>query len=405
MNPSDLVSITVPADGYDPATLLDDAGDEPRGFFADDGAVTAWRGAALLRTATDLPSLPREALPPDTRAYVVARFSADPRDDRDPAWEGTPAALWVLPRCAVTARDGRVTAQWVLPRGAAVPALPRSASRAGDATARALPADPSPWTALVTDALGAMRGDAMQKLVAARRVSLWRAGGWTPSSVLAAMRAHAAPGTVRFAVGYGDALFVGATPETLVAREGRALRTEALAGSLPRDPARDDLDRAALLASDKDRREHALVAEMIRGAIAPWCASIEAPEAPSVRSLRAIHHLWTPFSATLRDHAPDALAMAAALHPTPAVAGLPVGAASAWLRAHEPDPRGWYAGPVGWCDARGDGRFVVGIRSAVLRGERAWVYAGAGLVPGSDPAREWEETSVKMGLMRAVLGA
>jgi isochorismate synthase EntC len=82
-----------------------------------------------------------------------------------------------------------------------------------------------------------------------------------------------------------------------------------------------------------------------------------------------------------------------------------VDASARWLRAHEPDPRGWYAGALGYCDGDGDGRFVVGIRAALLRGSRAWVYAGAGLVPGSDPAREWEETSVKMGLMRAVLGA
>lgn len=402
---TDLVLTTVPLDGFDPATILDAGGDEPRGFFADDTSVTAWRGAARVHTADDLASLQGAPIPEGARAFVVSRFARDPRDARDPAWAGTPGALWVLPRCAVTARGGVTTAQWLLPRGAAVPALPRAPSAPREGRALAEPADPAPWHALVTEALDAMRGGALQKVVAARRVCLTRDGGWSPSRLLDAMRAHAAPGTVRFAVGWGDALFLGATPETLIARDGRALRTEALAGSLPRDPARDDIDRDALLASEKDRREHALVAEMIRETLMPWCEAIRAPDAPAVRSLRALHHLWTPFAATLRDDAPDALAMAAALHPTPAVAGLPVRDAVAWLGAHEPSPRGWFAGAVGWCDARGDGRFAVAIRSAVLRGERAWVYAGAGLVPGSVPAREWQETAVKMGLMRAILGA
>ncbi len=93
-----------------------------------------------------------------------------------------------------------------------------------------------------------------------------------------------------------------------------------------------------------------------------------------------------------------------ALHPTPALGGSPRGAALAWIAAHEAHPRGWYAGPVGWCDAQGNGEFFVSIRSAALRGDRAWVYAGAGLVEGSDADTEWRETDAKMAVMRAALG-
>ena len=105
------------------------------------------------------------------------------------------------------------------------------------------------------------------------------------------------------------------------------------------------------------------------------------------------------------DAAPHVLSLVGALHPTPALGGAPRAAALDWIAAREPSPRGWYAGPVGWCDARGEGEFFVAIRSALTQGTRAWAWAGAGLVEGSDAAREWDETEAKMAAMCAALGA
>lgn len=414
MKVNPLVVHTVALGEGSPEALLDAPGSSPRGFFADDQGATAWLGAARSLTAEDLQGLSAQEpgawseisdAPPSLRAFVVARFSLDPRERADPAWRDTPGARWVLPRLSVTQHNGALTARWLLPPGELPPTLSLPAlSAPAPANVHSLDEDRPGWNRLVAEALDAMSHRRAEKLVAARRVALRREGGWRLSALLRALDAHRAPGGVRFAFSHEETTLLGATPETLLLRDGAALTTEALAGSLPRDPLCDPRDREALLGSEKDRREHEHVRRMILHTIAPWCAHVDAPAEPVVRSLRTLHHLCTPVRATLRPEAPRALGMAAALHPTPAVAGVPVAESMAWIRAHEPHPRGWYAGAVGWCDARGDGQLSVAIRSAVIRGERAWIYAGAGLVPGSDPEREWRETAVKMSLMREVLG-
>lgn len=416
MNDTPLVLHTVEAPGLAPEDLLDLPGDAPAGFFADDHSATAWHGAARLLRAPDLPALAARArdawrslsAPTSPRAFVVAPFARDPRHAHDPAWGASHDALWVLPRLTVTRTADGAVAQWWLPEGASPPPLPHTAPLPHNA-ARTLsddaPARRARWIALVTDALAAMRDGPVAKLVGARRESLRRDGAWRLGDLVRGLAPLHAPGSARFAFRHEGTSFLGLTPETLLTRRGGQLRTEALAGSLARDPAHDERDRNALRRSEKDLREHALVAEMILRTLAPWCDRLDAPSTPEVRSLRALHHLCTPITATLRADAPDALTLAAALHPTPAVAGMPVDPAVRWILAHEDAPRGWYAGALGWCDAQGDGRLVVALRAAVIRGEHAWTYAGAGLVPGSDPDREWEETAVKMAMMREALGA
>jgi isochorismate synthase len=416
VNHPPLVLHTVEAPGLAPEDLLELPGDEPAGFFADDHGVTAWHGAARQLRAPDLPTLARcvrEAwgdlsAPTPPRAFVVAPFAADPRHARDPAWGASHDALWVLPRLTLSRTADGAVARWWLPEGASPPPLPHAVPLLHH-PARTLhddaPERRARWSALVNDALDEMRAGRVAKLVGARRESLRRDDGWRLGDLVRGLAPLHAPGSARFALRHEGTSFLGLTPETLLTRRGEQLRTEALAGSFARDPAHDDRDRNALRRSEKDLREHALVAEMILRTLAPWCTHLDAPSTPEVRSLRALHHLCTPITATLRDDAPDALTLAAALHPTPAVAGMPVDPAVRWILSHEDAPRGWYAGALGWCDAQGDGRLVVALRAAVLRGEHAWTYAGAGLVPGSDPAREWEETAVKMAMMREALGA
>jgi isochorismate synthase len=206
----------------------------------------------------------------------------------------------------------------------------------------------------------------------------------------------------RFAIEREGAVFVGATPELLVARRGRKVFTEALAGTKARTIDSDDEQlRTALLHDDKERREHAHVITAIVDSL--HACGVETPEvfATKVRSLRNVHHLGTPIAGVLREGR-HVLDLVRALHPTPAVCGLPREAASEFLATHEPTPRGLYAAPVGWFDAEGDGEFWVAIRSALLRDRQAWLYAGAGIVAGSDPHKEYEETAVKL---RAMLGA
>lgn len=257
------------------------------------------------------------------------------------------------------------------------------------------------WRAMLGDALGRIRARELTKVVPAALCKVSASGALDPAAALASLGALY-PECVRFGFQRGEAVFLGASPERLVDKRGAAVETEALAGTAPR---RDDDARAAaaLLESDKDRREHHAVVEAIEGALSPLCRDLRVPGAPVVRTLRNVHHLATPIRGTLARPA-HVLELVRLLHPTPAVCGTPREAAMRWIAAHEPAPRGWYTGAVGWFDAAGDGAFSVAIRSGVLSQREAWLYAGAGVVEGSDPGLEYAETRTKLAPMLAALG-
>jgi menaquinone-specific isochorismate synthase len=203
--------------------------------------------------------------------------------------------------------------------------------------------------------------------------------------------------------------FLGATPELLARTRGRAFESMALAGSIQRGATPDEDARLAaeLLASAKDRHEHALVVDSLRRRLQPLAASLEIPETPGVLTLSNIQHLHTPVRGQLKPPpaGPDgALALVEILHPTPALGGSPRERSLGFIQEMEPVPRGWYAAPVGWIDNQLDGAFAVAIRSAVVQERRVWLYAGAGIVADSVPAREWEETGWKFRPMLGALG-
>ena len=245
----------------------------------------------------------------------------------------------------------------------------------------------------ITDAIA--QGD-YAKVVAARSAVVSLGGEVRAADLLAELDArHAA--CVRVLVRPpGAGTLIAATPERLVRVDGTSVQCDALAGSHADGPE----SATALLASGKDGREHRLVVDAIASALRGLGAEVRIPDAPVVRTLRHVLHLHTPITATLA--APrHVLEVAAALHPTPAVGGTPTRLATRWIAEHEV-PRGWYASPVGWCDLDGNGELAVAIRSGVLTGERAHLWAGAGIVAGSDPDRELAETELKL---RAMLGA
>ncbi len=223
-----------------------------------------------------------------------------------------------------------------------------------------------------------------------------------PPEATAVLRrlARARHGATRFAFRGRGTTFLGATPERLVRRRGRRVDTEALAGSI----ARGSANAARLLASAKERHEHQLVVDDIVRRLRPLCGGLRLPAVPHVRALRDVQHLATPIAGVLgrRRHV---LELVEALHPTPAVGGVPTTAALDWIREHESEPRGWYAAPVGWLDAAGDGEFAVALRSCLLSGHRAHLYAGAGIVADSDPRREYTETELKTRTLLTALAA
>lgn len=261
------------------------------------------------------------------------------------------------------------------------------------------------YRAAVARALALIAAGEFEKIVLARALDLTAPQPLHPLRVLHGLRQRF-PDCYSFSVASGSGpSFIGASPERLVRVSQGVLETEALAGSAPRGSgASEDAARAAaLLASEKDRREHRLVLDSILRRLAPLGLKLDFPEKPAVRRFANVQHLHTPVRAALPENIRllDALAH---LHPTPAVGGTPRAAAVARIRELEGFPRGLYAGALGWINARGGGEFFVGIRSAFIAGASARLLAGAGIVAGSDPEKEFAETELKLQAMLEALG-
>lgn len=200
---------------------------------------------------------------------------------------------------------------------------------------------------------------------------------------------------------------IGATPELLIRKRGGSILSHPLAGSARRsaDLAADRAAADRLSRSDKDRREHRWVVEAILDGLAPWCAQLSAPDTPALVSTRTMWHLGTRIEGQLRNPQDvSSAALAAVLHPTPAVGGTPREQAMTLIPELEGYDRGFYAGAVGWTDRAGDGEWYVSLRCAEVSGRRARVYAGAGIVEGSQPAAEADETSAKLQAILCALG-
>jgi salicylate biosynthesis isochorismate synthase len=262
---------------------------------------------------------------------------------------------------------------------------------------------PSHYEAAVARAVQRIRAGELQKVVLAREVDVHAPTEHDPGAILDLLRQEF-PACYVFAVGRGEASFVAASPELLVRREGQRASTVALAGSIGRsaDPSVDDHLGERLLQSAKDREENAIVARRIARTLRPHAVWVTAAAEPVLVRVANIQHLAMPIRAQLA-RPMSVVELAGALHPTPAVGGEPRQEATAMIPALEGFDRGWYAGPVGWTDAAGDGEFCVALRCALLRGRLARLYAGCGIVRESDPAAELAETEVKLGALLPAL--
>ncbi|OMF80935.1 isochorismate synthase DhbC [Paenibacillus glucanolyticus] len=198
----------------------------------------------------------------------------------------------------------------------------------------------------------------------------------------------------------------GASPELLVTKKGLRIQANPLAGSAARseDPVEDERRAAALLSSAKDRYEHAVVIDAVAAALQPYCSKLDVPPGPSLIQTKAMWHLSTEINGVLKDDAVTSLDLALAMHPTPAICGTPSDAARNVIQEIEPFDRGFYSGAVGWLDANGDGEWAVTIRCAETEGQFMRVFAGAGIVTGSDADAELAETSAKFRTILAAMG-
>jgi isochorismate synthase len=253
--------------------------------------------------------------------------------------------------------------------------------------------------------------DGIEKVVLSRSLALESDAPIDAEAVAA--RLGGDPGAVRFSTPVGRGAdgamqrLIGASPELLVSRAGETVKSHPLAGSARRsdDAEQDEAVRAGLVQSKKEQREHALVVESILDILAPYCRDLSAPRAPDLIATRTMWHLGTHIEGRLKR--PDAVSsaeLAAALHPTPAVAGSPRDAATRLIHELEGYDRGFYAGTVGWTDSAGDGVWYLSLRCAEVVGRHARLYAGAGIVEGSVPEDEAAETSAKFQAMLRAFG-
>lgn len=199
---------------------------------------------------------------------------------------------------------------------------------------------------------------------------------------------------------------VGATPELLLSKSGKSISSHPLAGSARRcaDAAADHAAAKSLSGSEKDQREHGFVVEYILDTLSPFCSQIGAPDGTTLTNTRSMWHLGTRIEGQLRDNDIPSVVLASLLHPTPAICGVPVAKSAALIDQLEPVRRDFYAGAVGWSDMHGDGNWYVAIRCADICGPHARLFAGAGIVTGSDPMAEVAETGAKFGALLAALG-
>lgn len=199
---------------------------------------------------------------------------------------------------------------------------------------------------------------------------------------------------------------IGASPELLASRRGLQIRSNPLAGSAARAQDREEDARRsrALLHSAKDLNEHRVVAEAVTRGLRPFCRTLDAPASPSLISTETMWHLSSDIRGVLADPQVSALQLAASLHPTPAVCGHPSATAFDLISRIEAFARGFYSGMVGWCDAEGNGEWVVTLRCAKVSGNTMRLFAGAGVIAESDPQSELAETAAKFRTMLNALG-
>jgi menaquinone-specific isochorismate synthase len=360
-------------------------------------------------------------LPAGAGAVWVGGFAFDPEGGGSSAWSSLSPASLVLPELLIC-RTGEET---YLTVNAVVHPGDDAGEKADAATARLaglrddpLPLiDPHPTSRVeihsarppdefersVAAATERIEASELKKVVLAREVVAVAGAAHDPAALFGAMREQF-PSCFCFCCGTPEAAFVGASPELLVRRSGAGVSTVALAGSTRRssDPAVDDHLGEQLLRSDKDRREQRIVAERIVRTLRSHAVWVEQAPEPEIVKVANIQHLATPIVAQLVEPR-SAIELAGLLHPTPAVGGEPWPGAAAAIAELEQMDRGWYAGPVGWMDATEDGEFCVALRSALLRDREAHLYAGVGVVAGSDPAAELAETEVKLGALLPLL--
>tara|TARA_R110000868_G_scaffold304437_8_gene565076 strand:- start:6271 stop:7737 length:1467 start_codon:yes stop_codon:yes gene_type:complete len=260
------------------------------------------------------------------------------------------------------------------------------------------------WMDTVTKAKNAINDGEFEKVVLARQLKIKINKKIKDTYILNRLRFQY-PDCYSFLIRQdSDSSFIGCSPERLASFNSKFVLTEGLAGSISRGKtaSEDAILEYNLLHSNKDLREHGIVLEAIEENLEHYSDEVKHPKAPSVKKLSNVQHLYTPITAVIRDGV-SRTEVLKTLHPTPAVGGFPRNKAVKFIQENEDFNRGWYASPIGWINAHGNGEFIVAIRSGLIKNDEVRFFAGCGIVKDSDPQKEWEETNLKFIPMLSAL--
>lgn len=348
---------------------------------------------------------PEEGVPVEVGPLLLGGFAFHDASPAHSPWGAFPGALFVLPERLWTWHDGALYETTTSLQGKENSTAPRRAAHKEASWAEhsgTTETDRDAWEKSVVQILRRIRVGDVTKVVLARAK---RFPSVDPVRLLGALPTDAGTHRFLFEPEPGHA-FVGATPEPLVRVSGGQAETVALAGTAARgvDSKEDSVCARGLVESPKDNLEHGLTVTWLDERLAAAGAVDVAHAKRRLRRLGHVQHLETPITAQLPPGL-HVLDVAQELHPTPAVGGVPPREALGLIERLETTPRGWYAGGVGYFGSSGEGTLLTAIRSALVTKDGLWAYAGAGIVAGSDPTAEWEETRLKMRLMAETAGA
>lgn len=350
------------------------------------------------------------------RPRLLGGFAFDPSTPHGGTWSGFDSGWLVLPRLLFIHEDGHsgVTVapghdpsevNELLARSAQATLNPNDKSISSTTPLRVLWDINRPaLLAAVADIAAEIRSGSYEKAVLASIREIEAGAPIEPGAALSQLRTDY-PHCHLFSFRRGDAIFIGASPEQLAGLRNGVVTSLGLAGSVRRGQTleEDDALGKQLLQSAKDRIEHAIVVRALSEGLSVLAKDLHAPNQPQLQRLHNIQHLATEISGKVRTDV-DILDLVHRLHPTPAVCGWPTIAARKVIAKHEHFDRGWYAGPIGWLDASGEGEFAVALRSALIRKRRAWLFAGAGIMGDSDPHGELAEMELKFRPLTSALG-
>lgn len=375
---------------------------------------TSWRhltDRAIVEAPGGLPGL---------GPLLFGGFAFDPQHPKSDLWQGYPDGRMVLPRLMLTLRDGAawltcnvvvgpdsdpdagIAVMVALYEELAMLTLPRYRTGKLRADLHELQSADE-WRATIQGAARDIADSKLEKVALARAVRLEASEPFDTAQALEMLSNHYADCTI-FALARGERCFLGATPERMARVSDGEFSAMGLAGTARRGTtiAEDNELGEQLLHSAKDQHEHRVVVQAVLDGLGDLCETLQVSPTPTLLKLKNVQHLHTPLSGTLRQGV-TLLDVVERLHPTPAVGGHPRDVALALIREREGFDRGWYAGPIGWIDGQGNGEMAVAIRSALVHQAEAFLFAGCGIVAGSDPEREYAESCAKLRPMLLAL--